>query len=87
MVERMKNEIRLIFEKAAQRGMTNKSEVFDRCRLITPACGLGPTSLQMADRVFEVLSEMGEILKRGQINKQGEMKWQSNIDVWVGMEC
>ena len=33
--------------------------------LIAPACGLGSTSIEVADRVFEVLAETGNILKRG----------------------
>jgi hypothetical protein len=65
LVERLRNGINLIIEKAAQRGVTIKSEEFAKRSLIAPACGLGPTSVEMADRVFEVLSEMGEIFKRG----------------------
>jgi len=65
LVERLRNGIRLIVEKAAQRGVMIKAEEFDGRSLIAPACGLGPTSVQVADRVFEVLSEMGEIFKRG----------------------
>lgn len=65
LVERLRNGINLIVEKAAQRGVTIKAEEFDSRSLIAPACGLGPTSVEVADRVFEVLSEMGEIFKRG----------------------
>ena len=65
LVERLRNGIRLIVEKAAQRGVTIKAEEFDSRSLIAPACGLGPTSVEVADRVFEVLSEMREIFKRG----------------------
>jgi len=65
LVERLRNGIRLIVEKAAQRGVTIKTEEFDSRSLIAPACGLGPTSVEVADRVFEVLSEMGVIFKRG----------------------
>jgi len=65
LVERLRNGINLIVEKAALRGVTIKAEEFDSRSLVAPACGLGPTSVEVADRVFEVLSEMGEILKRG----------------------
>ena len=65
LVERLRNGIRLIVEKAAQRGVTIKAEEFDSRSLVAPACGLGPTSIGVADRVFEVLFEMREILKRG----------------------
>ena len=65
LAERLRNGIRLIVEKAALRGVTIKAEEFDSRSLIAPACGLGPTSVEVADRVFEVLSEMREIFKRG----------------------
>lgn len=63
--ERLRNGIGLIVEKAAARGVTIKVEEFNSRSLIAPACGLGSTSVEVADRVFEVLAEMGNILKRG----------------------
>ena len=65
LVERLRNGIKLIVEKAALRGVTIKAEEFDSRSLVAPACGLGSTSIEVADRVFEMLSEMGEVLKRG----------------------
>jgi hypothetical protein len=65
LAERLRNGISLIVEKAALRGVTIKAEEFASRSLIAPACGLGSTSIEVADRVFEVLSEMGNILKQG----------------------
>jgi hypothetical protein len=65
LAQRLRNGINLIVEKAALRGVKIKAEEFASHSLIAPACGLGSTSIEVADRVFEVLSEMGEILKRG----------------------
>jgi methionine synthase II (cobalamin-independent) len=62
---RLRNGIRLIVEKAAARGVTMNPDEFARRSLIAPACGLGSTSEEVADRVFEVLAETGEILQRG----------------------
>jgi len=65
LAERLRNGINLIVEKAALRDATIKAEEFASRSLITPACGLGSTSVEVADRVFEVLAETGDILKRG----------------------
>lgn len=65
LVKRLRGGIKLIVEKAALRGVTIKAEEFASRSLIAPACGLGSTSVEVADRVFEVLAEAGDILKRG----------------------
>jgi hypothetical protein len=65
LAERLRNGIRLIVEKAAARGVEIKAEEFSSRSLIAPACGLGSTSIEVADRVFEVIAETGDILKRG----------------------
>ena len=65
LAERLRNGIRMIEEKAAARGVTIKAEEFASRSLIAPACGLGPTSVAVADRVFEMLAETGNILKQG----------------------
>ena len=33
--------------------------------LLSPACGLGPATVEIADRVFEVLAETGNFLNEG----------------------
>jgi len=65
LADRLRNGIQLIVEKAASRGVTIKAEEFASHSLIAPACGLGPTTVEVADRVFEVLAETGNILKSG----------------------
>jgi hypothetical protein len=65
LAERLRNGIRLIVEKAAARGVKIEAAEFDNRSLIAPACGLGSTSIEVADRVFEALAETGNVLKRG----------------------
>lgn len=63
LADQLRNGIRLICEKAAARGITIQPEEFNSCSLITPACGLGPTTPEIADKVLPVLTELGEILR------------------------
>jgi len=65
LADKLRNGIKLIVEKAATRGVTIQAEEFASHSLIAPACGLGSTSVEVADRVFEVLAETGNILKQG----------------------
>ena len=65
LAERLRNGIRMIVEKAAARGVRIKADEFSSRSLIAPACGLGSTSIEVADRVFEILAETGKILKSG----------------------
>ena len=65
LADRLRNGIKLIIEKAAARGVTIKAEEFAGRSLIAPACGLGSTSIEAAEQVFEVLAETGNILKSG----------------------
>ena len=55
--------IKLICEKAAVRGVRISAEEFNRCSMITPACGLGLTTPGIADKVLLALSETGKILQ------------------------
>jgi len=65
LAQRLRNGIELIVQKAAGRGVTIRADEFANRSLIAPACGLGSTTVEVADRVFEVLAETGDILKRG----------------------
>ena len=65
LAQRLRNGIDLIVQKAAGRGVAIRADEFASRSLIAPACGLGSTTVDVADRVFEVLAETGEILKRG----------------------
>ncbi|HZY44632.1 MAG TPA: methionine synthase [Anaerolineae bacterium] len=65
LADRMRAGLNLISTKARSRGVEIRSaELADRS-LITPSCGLGSTSIEIADRVVETLARTGEILKRG----------------------
>jgi hypothetical protein len=63
LAQRLRNGIDLIVRKAARRGVNIRAEEFEGRSLIAPACGLGSTTVEVADRVFEVLAETGEYLK------------------------
>jgi hypothetical protein len=65
LADRLRNGINLISEKAAARGVMINADEFATRSLIAPACGLGSTSIEVADRVFEMLAETGNILKSG----------------------
>lgn len=65
LAERLRNGIRQMVQKAAARGVQIKADEFSNRSLIAPACGLGSTSMEVADRVFEMIAETGEILKSG----------------------
>jgi hypothetical protein len=65
LAQRLREGIKMIYEKAASRGISIKPEEFSRRSLIAPACGLGSTSVEIADRVFDVLSKTGKILQSG----------------------
>ena len=65
LAERLRNGISSIVRKAEAGGLKMKADEFAGRSLIAPACGLGSTSIEVADRVFEILAETGEILKRG----------------------
>ena len=65
LAQRLRDGIDLIVQKAAGRGVSIRADEFADRSLIAPACGLGSTTVDVADRVFEVLAETGEILKKG----------------------
>ncbi|MBN1304632.1 MAG: hypothetical protein JXA13_09370 [Anaerolineales bacterium] len=65
LANRLREGIDLVCEKAITRGVSIKPEEFANCSLITPACGLGSTSIEIANEVIEKLSETGRILQKG----------------------
>jgi hypothetical protein len=63
LAQRLRAGFDLISQKAQARGVAIRSaELADRS-LITPACGLGPTTIEIAERVIDTLAETGEILR------------------------
>jgi hypothetical protein len=65
LAKKLRDGIRLICEKAVKRGVEIRPDEFASRSLIAPACGLGPATVEIADRAFEVLAKTGEILKTG----------------------
>ncbi len=65
LAERLHNGLKLISEKAAARGVTIKPDEFATRSLVLPACGLGSTTVDIAEQALEILAKTGEILKKG----------------------
>jgi hypothetical protein len=65
LAQRLRDGLKLIGDKARGRGVSIKPEEFAYRSLITTACGLGPTTIEIAERAVETLAQTGEILQRG----------------------
>jgi hypothetical protein len=65
LAKMLRDGIRLICEKAANRGITIHPDEFASRSIIAPACGLGPATVEIADRAFDILVETGTILRKG----------------------
>lgn len=63
LADQLRDGLALICNKAASRGVTITPKEFASRSLITPACGLGPTTPEIADKVILVLAETGKILR------------------------
>jgi len=65
LAARLREGQRLISHKAKARGVKISVDEFEMRSLIAPSCGLGSTSIEVADRVLEYLTAAGEILRQG----------------------
>ena len=65
LAQRLRNGIQLISDKAHGRGVAIGVEEFALRSLITTACGLGPTTIEIADLAVATLARTGEVLQRG----------------------
>ena len=65
LAKRLRDGILLVSERAAARGVRIKPAEFNERSLLVPACGLGSTSVEIADRVFEVLSQTTTHMRQG----------------------
>ena len=63
LANRLRAGLKMISEKAAARGVVIKPDEFNERSLIVPACGLGSTTVKIAEEVLEKLAETGAILK------------------------
>ena len=64
LAERLLAGFKLIMDKAAARSVTIRSEELATRSLLTPVCGLGSTTIEIAERVFDVLAETSDLLSR-----------------------
>ena len=65
LAQRMYDGLNLISGKAQARGVSIGTGELAARSLITPSCGLGSTTVEIADRAVETLARTGEILQRG----------------------
>ncbi|MBN2306236.1 MAG: methionine synthase [Anaerolineae bacterium] len=65
LAHQLRQGLALISEKASARGVTIQPDELATRSLIAPACGLGPTTVANADRAFDMLAQLGDILRQG----------------------
>jgi methionine synthase II (cobalamin-independent) len=63
LTQRLRQGLDLIQEKAQARGVNISLQELAARSLITPSCGLGPTTVDVAERALDVLARVGEILR------------------------
>ncbi|MBN1146863.1 MAG: hypothetical protein JXA78_06385 [Anaerolineales bacterium] len=63
LARRLRDGFELIARKAGGRGVEIDPQEFANRSLLTTSCGLGPATVQVADRALQVLAQAGEILK------------------------
>ncbi|MFZ5857905.1 MAG: hypothetical protein ACOYZ6_13830 [Chloroflexota bacterium] len=65
LAKRMRDGIQHIAEKAFARGVRISPDELASRSLIAPVCGLGSTTVEIAEQVFDMTAETSEILKKG----------------------
>jgi hypothetical protein len=65
LADRLRAGIGMISEKAMSHGVKIATDEFAVRSLISPACGLGSTTVEISDEVFDKLARTDEILKKG----------------------
>jgi hypothetical protein len=63
LAERLHNGLALVSGKARARGISIRVEDFASHSLITPACGLGPTTIEVAEQTLETLAQTARLLQ------------------------
>jgi hypothetical protein len=63
LAEKLREGFELIAQKAKGRGIVISPRDFDRCSLVSPTCGLGPTTEGIADQVLPMLIETSKYLQ------------------------
>lgn len=64
LAERLLSGFKLISDRAAGRGVMIRPDEFATRSLIVPSCGLGSTTVEIAERVLDVLRETGDLLQK-----------------------
>ena len=64
LAKRLLDGLKMISEKAQSRGTPISLEALASHSLVTPACGLGSSSMATAEKVIETLVKTSEILKK-----------------------
>jgi hypothetical protein len=64
LAAQLREGLGMVCEKAAARGVEIFPEDFNSRSLVTPACGLGPTTPEVADQVLPTLAQTGELLRQ-----------------------
>jgi hypothetical protein len=64
LAERLLTGFQLISDKASARGASIGAGLLASRSLLAPACGLGSTTVEIAERAFDVLAETSEVLKK-----------------------
>ena len=65
LADRLRAGMDHICARAAARGVKIRPDELAARSLVTPRCGLGSTTVDIADRVFAALAETAEVLRRG----------------------
>ena len=65
LAQRLRDGLALISSKAQARGINLRADELAQRSLITTCCGLGPTSIEIAERAIETLVNTSEVLQRG----------------------
>ncbi|HVO70807.1 MAG TPA: hypothetical protein VMT24_12225 [Aggregatilineaceae bacterium] len=65
LAQRLRDGLKLIGDKARARGVAIGVDELAQRSLITPSCGVGPATGEIADRALEVLVRTGDILQDG----------------------
>lgn len=67
LARKLQAGLQQIAERARCRGVTITPAELAHRSLIAPTCGLGPTTIPIAERVLEVLAELGRILQQDEM--------------------
>jgi hypothetical protein len=63
LAQRLWQGLELVAGKAQARGIDIRAEELGARSLITTSCGLGPTTVPIAERALETLAQMGALLR------------------------